>query len=139
MPNFLMTESDFCSNLFPFPSNRKEKKGGGGGMSQADMERQYQMQRELMKEQMSLMNQQQIDAEERFRRDEERQRQLEVQRKEDAAAKLAQETEKQNRREQTVAQEAAASIGFGSGVMGEYNLSRPVIERPDYEVNDRPI
>jgi hypothetical protein len=139
MPNFLAIESEFCVNLFQFPTNRKEKKGGGGGMSQADMQRQYALQRDLMREQLNIMNEQQLAAEERFRADEERQRQLELQRKEDAAAKLAQETEKQNRREQTVAQEAAASTGFGSGVMGEFNLSRPVIERPDYEVNDRPI
>lgn len=138
MPNFLMIETEFCVNLFPLPSYRKEKKGGGG-ITPEQMQRQYDMQREMMREQMTLMNQQQLDAEARFRQDEERQRQLEIQRKEDAAAKLAQETEKQNRREQTVAQEAAASIGFGSGVMGEYNLARPVIERPDYEVNDRPI
>jgi len=132
-----MIESQFCVNLFPLPSYKFQKKGGG--VSQGDMERQYAMQRDLMREQMSIMQQQQTEAEDRFRQDQERQRQLEQQRKEDAAEKLSQETEKQNRREQVVAQEAAASVGFGSGVMGEYNLSRPVIERPDYEKNDRPI
>lgn len=136
MPNILKIDDDL--NLFPIPQYRRYG-GKGSGVNQAMIDQQYEKQRQLISEQQAMFREQQLAADLRFKQEQEAQRIAEEQKKTEAAQKLAEETKQQNKKEQAVAQEAASMFGFSSTLLGDYNLSRPVIERPDYEEINRPL
>lgn len=137
MPNFLMlTESD----LFPIPEyKRLGGKGGGGGL-RVDAAGQMRLQEEMYQRQMNLQRDYQIDAERRIRAEQDRQRMLEYERRQESAA--AKETKRLEQEQQETAtfmemtgQTKKETSEFGGG----FNLDMPTIERPGYEGEDRPL
>jgi len=137
MPNFIMLHD---SSLFPIPENKKLGGKGGGGGGAADSAGMIRQQEELMQRQMELQQRYQREAEERFRAERDRERQLEYLRRQEQAAAKTERRLTEERQEAALFREMTGqakqdSSDFGGG----FNLDMPTIERPDYEQEDRPV
>lgn len=115
------------------------KKGGGGAMS-TDMTGMMRQQEEMLNRQMQLQQRYQQEAEDRLRSERERERQVELLRRQEVASKKEETRVRQERQEAAVFREMTGQAkentsDFGGG----FNLDMPTIQRPDYEREDRPI
>jgi len=128
MPDFIMLKE----------KNKREKGSGGG--STPDYAGQMRQQEELMNRQMSMQQQYQIEAESRFRAEQDRQRQQEyLRRQEQASAKSAAYTKQQQQETALVNEMTGQSKQESNDFGGGFNLAMPTIERPGYESISRPL
>jgi hypothetical protein len=112
----------------------------GGGSQRMDYAGMLRQQEELMNRQMSMQQQYQREAEDRFKAEQDRQRQIEYLRRQELADTKEKQRVTQERQEASLFREMTGqskqeSSDFGGG----FNLDMPTIERPDYEREDRPV
>jgi len=114
--------------------------GKSGGMPQVNYAEHLRQQEDMMARQMAMQAQYQREAESRIAAEQERQRNLELARRREAATEQETKLAEQEQQESAVFQEMQGQTTQETTKMtGGYNLAMPTIERPGYEGVDRPL